>query len=112
MASATVGTPAPGVAVVVIDMLALLFATALISAAVATSVLGAPQSTAVLCKAPTTRVAAVMLLRHLGEESAAARIEKAVSEVLKEGKSVTADMKPSVPVGTTEMTAAIVAKLT
>jgi isocitrate dehydrogenase (NAD+) len=56
-------------------------------------------------------LAAVMMLRHLGEESAADRIEHAVSEVLKEGKSVTADLKPAVPVGTTQMTDAIIAKL-
>lgn len=56
-------------------------------------------------------LAGVMMLRHLGEESAADRIENAVSEVLKEGKNVTADLKPAVPVGTTEMTDAIIAKL-
>jgi isocitrate dehydrogenase (NAD+) len=56
-------------------------------------------------------LAAVMMLRHLGEESAADRIEDAVSEVLKEGKSVTADLKPAVPVGTTQMTDAIIARL-
>jgi isocitrate dehydrogenase (NAD+) len=56
-------------------------------------------------------LAAVMMLRHLGEESAADRIEDAVRAVLKEGKSVTADLKPAVPVGTTEMTDAIIARL-
>lgn len=56
-------------------------------------------------------LAGVMMLRHLGEESAADRIEKAIREVLKEGKFVTADLKPSVPVGTMEMTDAIIAKL-
>lgn len=56
-------------------------------------------------------LAAVMMLRHLGEESAADRIENAVSKVLKEGKNVTADLKPAVPVGTTEMTDAIISKL-
>jgi isocitrate dehydrogenase (NAD+) len=56
-------------------------------------------------------LAAVMMLRHLGEESAADRIESAVSEVLREGKKVTADLKPAVPVQTTEMTEAIVGKL-
>ncbi len=56
-------------------------------------------------------LASVMMLRYLGEESAAGRIENAVGQVLKEGKSVTADLKPSVPVGTIEMTAAIIEKL-
>jgi isocitrate dehydrogenase (NAD+) len=56
-------------------------------------------------------LAAVMMLRHLGEESAADRIEDAVRAVLKEGKSVTADLKPAVSVGTTEMTDAIIARL-
>jgi isocitrate dehydrogenase (NAD+) len=56
-------------------------------------------------------LAGVMMLRHLGEESAADRIENAVSAVLKEGKSVTADLKPAVPVGTIEMTEAIITKL-
>lgn len=56
-------------------------------------------------------LAGVMMLRHIGEESAADRIENAVSTVLKEGKSVTADLKPAAPVGTTEMTQAIINKL-
>jgi isocitrate dehydrogenase (NAD+) len=56
-------------------------------------------------------LAGVMMLQHIGEESAAGRIENAVSQVLKEGKSVTADLKPAVPVGTMEMTEAIIAKL-
>ena len=56
-------------------------------------------------------LAGVMMLRHIGEESAADRIENAVSAVLKEGKSVTKDLKTEGYVGTTEMTDAIVAKL-
>jgi isocitrate dehydrogenase (NAD+) len=56
-------------------------------------------------------LAAVMMLRHLGEESAADRVENAVSEVLKEGKSVTKDLNPAVPVGTTQMTGAIIERL-
>lgn len=56
-------------------------------------------------------LAGVMMLRHIGEESAADRIENAVSTVLKEGKYVTADLKPAAPVGTTEMTQAIINKL-
>ncbi len=56
-------------------------------------------------------LAGVMMLRHLGEESAADRIEQAVAEVLREGKSVTKDLKAEGYVGTTEMTDAIIAKL-
>ncbi|HXF99375.1 MAG TPA: isocitrate/isopropylmalate family dehydrogenase [Bacteroidota bacterium] len=56
-------------------------------------------------------LAGVMMLRHLGEESAADRIETAVAAVLKEGKKVTRDLKPEGYVGTTEMTDAIIEKL-
>ncbi len=56
-------------------------------------------------------LAGVMMLRHLGEEAAADRIEQAVAEVLREGKSVTKDLKAEGYVGTTEMTDAIIAKL-
>ncbi len=56
-------------------------------------------------------LASVMMLRHLGEESAADRIENAVRAVLKEGKRVTKDLKPEGYVGTTEMTEAIIEKL-
>lgn len=56
-------------------------------------------------------LAAVMMLRHLGEESAADRIERAVSKVLSEGKQVTQDLKPEKAVGTAEMTDAIIASL-
>ena len=37
----------------------------------------------------------IMMLRHLGEKEAAERLDKAVSSVIKEGKSVTYDMKPT-----------------
>jgi isocitrate dehydrogenase (NAD+) len=56
-------------------------------------------------------LAGVMMLRHLGEKSAADRIETAVAEVLREGKAVTRDLNPTAPVGTKEMGEAIVAKL-
>ena len=56
-----------------------------------------------------------MMLRHLGEDEAADRLEKAVAEVIKEGKDVTYDLKPDrddpTAVGTREMAAAIVKKL-
>lgn len=56
-------------------------------------------------------LAGVMMLRHLGEESAADRIEQAVAEVLREGKNVTKDLKAESYAGTAEMTDAIIAKL-
>ena len=57
----------------------------------------------------------VLMLRHLGESEAAERLEKAVATVLKEGKSVTYDMKPHrddpTAVGTSQMADAIIAKM-
>ena len=37
----------------------------------------------------------VLMLRHLGEDEAAARLEQAIAFVIAEGTSVTWDMKPS-----------------
>jgi len=37
----------------------------------------------------------VMMLRHLGEETAARKLENAVAEVIREGKTVTYDLKPT-----------------
>lgn len=57
----------------------------------------------------------VMMLRHLGELQAANRLEKAVSDVLAEGKSVTYDLKadPADPtaVGTSQVADAVIEKL-
>jgi isocitrate dehydrogenase (NAD+) len=58
-----------------------------------------------------TILSAVLMLRHIGEVSAADRLENAVRKVLKEGKQVTYDLKqdrndPSA-VGTKEMAQAI-----
>lgn len=62
-----------------------------------------------------TILSAVMMLRHLGEVDAASRLERAVAQVIAEGKRVTYDMKPdpSDPsaVGTREMADAIVEAL-
>jgi len=56
-----------------------------------------------------------LMLRHLGEEAAADRLEQAVAAVIREGKSVTYDMKEDrndpTAVGTSEMADAIIAKL-
>lgn len=61
-----------------------------------------------------TILSGVLMLQHLGEEKAADRLERAIAEVLKEGRSVTYDLKPRndpSAVGTREMTQAIIAKL-
>jgi len=57
----------------------------------------------------------VMMLRYLGEVSAGDRLEKAIAEVIAEGKNVTYDLKENrddiTAVGTKEMGDAIIAKL-
>ncbi len=57
----------------------------------------------------------VMMLRHLGETKTADRLEKAIAEVIAEGKDVTYDMKPNIPnaqvVGTSQVADAVIEKL-
>jgi len=57
----------------------------------------------------------IMMLRYLKENTAAARLETAVSEVLAAGKSVTYDLKPDrndpSAAGTAEMADAIIARM-
>src|ERR671931_665525 len=57
----------------------------------------------------------VMMLRHLDESAAADNLERAISEVIREGKNVTYDMKPTrddpTAVGTSEVADAIIDKL-
>ena len=57
----------------------------------------------------------MLMLRHLGEDEAAARLEQAITELIREGKSVTYDMKPSrddpTAVGTSEVADALIEKL-
>ncbi len=57
----------------------------------------------------------MLMLRYLGEEEAAARLERAVADVIAEGKYVTYDLKPHrddpTAVGTREMADAIVERL-
>jgi len=57
----------------------------------------------------------MLMLRHLDEHDAAARLENAISELIREGKSVTYDMKFSrddpTAVGTSEVADALVDKL-
>ncbi len=56
-------------------------------------------------------LASAMMLRHMGESSAASRIENAVAGVIKEGRKVTTDLNPASPVTTDEMAEAIIEKL-
>lgn len=65
---------------------------------------------------PTAMIlSGLLMLRHLNEWEAADRLEKAVAAVIKEGKSVTYDFKPTrddpTAVGTSQMADAIVEKL-
>lgn len=57
----------------------------------------------------------VLMLHHLGEIKAANRLEKAIAEVIAEGKNVTYDMKPGAPsdqvVGTSQVADAVIEKL-
>lgn len=52
-----------------------------------------------------------MMLRYIGKDKAAFKLEKAVSEVIKERKFVTKDLKPKKAVGTKRITRAIIDKL-
>jgi isocitrate dehydrogenase (NAD+) len=52
-------------------------------------------------------LASAMMLRHLGEEKTAGRVEKAVADVVLEGTHVTKDLNAKAPVGTIEMGEAI-----
>ena len=57
----------------------------------------------------------MLMLRHLGEADAADELERAIADVIREGRSVTYDMKPSrddpTAVGTSEVADAIIEKL-
>jgi isocitrate dehydrogenase (NAD+) len=57
----------------------------------------------------------VLMLRHLGEEDAAERLEGALAAVIEEGRSVTYDMKPArddpTAVGTSQVADAVIEKL-
>jgi isocitrate dehydrogenase (NAD+) len=57
----------------------------------------------------------MMMLRHLGEDDAADRLDSSIAEVIAAGRSVTYDMKPSrddpTAVGTSEVADAIIDKL-
>src|SRR5205823_3265333 len=57
----------------------------------------------------------MLMLRHLGEQSAAERVERAIADVIVEGENLTYDMKPTrddpTAVGTSEVADAIIDKL-
>lgn len=62
---------------------------------------------------PTAMIlSGVLMLRHIGEKDAAVRLENAVKKVIKDGKYVTYDLKPTrddpTAVGTREMANAII----
>ena len=60
-------------------------------------------------------LSAVLMLKHIGEASAAKKLESAIASVIEEGKSVTYDLKASrtdpTAVGTREMADAIIKKI-
>jgi len=65
---------------------------------------------------PTAMIlSGVLMLEHLGEREAAERLHRAVAEVLREGRSVTYDLKADrndrTAVGTKEMADAIIARM-
>jgi isocitrate dehydrogenase (NAD+) len=57
----------------------------------------------------------VLMLRHLDEAEAANRLEGAIAEVIREGKNVTYDMKPTrddpTAVGTSDVADAIIDRM-
>ena len=56
-------------------------------------------------------MAGVMMLQYLGEHTAAQRIERAIAQVIAEGRYVTPDLNPQSTTGTREMAEAIIAAL-
>ncbi|AAU90861.1 MULTISPECIES: isocitrate/isopropylmalate dehydrogenase family protein [Methylococcus] len=61
---------------------------------------------------PTAMImAGAMMLEHIGEPDAARRIERAVREVIEDGRSVTPDLAKDSPCGTAQMAEAIVERV-
>ncbi|MDE1825233.1 MAG: isocitrate/isopropylmalate dehydrogenase family protein [Candidatus Micrarchaeota archaeon] len=58
-----------------------------------------------------TILSAAMMLKHIGEKKASARLEKAVLKTIREGKVVTYDLKPRKVSTTKEMTGEIIDNL-
>jgi isocitrate dehydrogenase (NAD+) len=57
----------------------------------------------------------MLMLRHLGEDEAAARLEGALARVIESGRDVTMDMKPSrddpTAVGTSQVADAVIRQM-
>jgi isocitrate dehydrogenase (NAD+) len=57
----------------------------------------------------------MLMLHHIGEHDAGLRLERAIAELIREGKNVTYDMKPTrddpTAVGTSDVADALIAKL-
>jgi isocitrate dehydrogenase (NAD+) len=56
----------------------------------------------------------VLMLRYLGEKASANRLEKAIAEVIAEGKNVTYDLRPDAShktVGTSQVADAVITRL-
>jgi isocitrate dehydrogenase (NAD+) len=60
-----------------------------------------------------TMLSGVMMLRYLGEKDSADKMERAIAEVIAEGKNVTYDLKvdPATAVGTSQVADAVIEKL-
>jgi isocitrate dehydrogenase (NAD+) len=76
----------------------------------------APRYTGLNKADPTAlMLSAVMMLQHLGEREAADRMDRAIAEIIAEGKYVTYDLKPTADdptaVGTSQMADAIISRL-
>ena len=56
-------------------------------------------------------LASAMMLKHIGEESAAAKIERAVARVIEDGTDVTRDLNPAISAGTERMSSAVIRNL-
>jgi isocitrate dehydrogenase (NAD+) len=76
----------------------------------------APKYTGLNKVNPTALIlSSVLMLRHMGENASADKLERAVASVIEEGKYVTYDMKADrsdpTAVGTSQMADAIIARL-
>ena len=56
-------------------------------------------------------MAGVMMLNHLGETTAATKIQTAVEKIIDESQFVTPDLNPQSKIGTIEMGEAIIAAM-
>lgn len=56
-------------------------------------------------------LAGSMMLEHIGEAAAARSVEKAVRDVIREGRSLTPDLRPGSTFGTNDITDAIIAAM-